>query len=92
MIIGTPVYDGVDLLDVISPHKMLHWMSQSQIDVDIRLIAEQAGPIKTATGFTICRLRLCRRRPAQRAVGAWRRSGRAAEGWPGNNSSEGRTL
>lgn len=50
MMIGTPVYDGVDLLDVTSPHKMLHWMSQSQIDVVIRPIAEQAGPIKTATG------------------------------------------
>jgi transcriptional regulator GlxA family with amidase domain len=51
MIIGMPVYDDVDLLDVTGPHEMLHWMNELQIDVDIRLIAERAGPIKTRDGF-----------------------------------------
>jgi len=49
MIIGMPVYPGVDLLDVTGPHEILKWMS---IPVEIELVAEQAGDITTRDGFT----------------------------------------
>lgn len=42
MAIAIPVYDGVDLLDVMGPHEMFSW---ANIDVD--LVAETPGPITT---------------------------------------------
>jgi cyclohexyl-isocyanide hydratase len=50
MIIGIPVYQQVDLLDVAGPHEMLRWMSQPVADV--RLIAETPGDITTRDGLT----------------------------------------
>jgi cyclohexyl-isocyanide hydratase len=49
MIIGIPVYDEVDLLDVTAPHEILKWMGPS---VDVRLIAETPGKIISRDGFT----------------------------------------
>lgn len=49
MIIGIPVYDGVDLLDVTAAHEVLSWMEPS---VDVRLIAERPGNITARDGFT----------------------------------------
>lgn len=49
MIIGMPVYQGVDLLDVTGPHEIFKWMS---IPVTVELVAEQAGDITTRDGFT----------------------------------------
>ena len=51
MIIGMPVYDGVDLLDVTGPHEMLNWMNQSGVKTEIRLTAMKAGAVKTRDGF-----------------------------------------
>lgn len=49
MIIGMPVYPGVDLLDVAGPHEIFKWMS---IPVTVELVAETAGDITTRDGFT----------------------------------------
>jgi len=48
MIIGMPVYHGVDLLDVAGPHEILKWMS---IPVEVELVAKEAGDICTRDGF-----------------------------------------
>ena len=49
MIIGMPVYQGVDLLDVAGPHEIFKWMS---LPVEVELVAEKAGDITTRDGFT----------------------------------------
>ena len=49
MIIGMPVYQGVDLLDVTGPHEIFKWMKNP---VTVELVAEQAGDITTRDGFT----------------------------------------
>ncbi|MEJ0075400.1 MAG: DJ-1/PfpI family protein [Alphaproteobacteria bacterium] len=49
MIIGMPVYQGVDLLDVAGPHEIFKWMS---IPVTVELVAEHAGEITTRDKFT----------------------------------------
>jgi transcriptional regulator GlxA family with amidase domain len=50
MIIGIPVYQGVDLLDVTGPHEVLSWMDDPP--PDLRLIAAAPDkPIKTRDGF-----------------------------------------
>lgn len=49
MIIGMPVYQGVDLLDVAGPHEIFKWMS---IPVTVELVAEHACDITTRDGFT----------------------------------------
>lgn len=46
MIIGIPVYNGVDLLDVTGPHEVFSWIDDDQLD--IRLLAEEPhNPIVT---------------------------------------------
>jgi transcriptional regulator GlxA family with amidase domain len=50
MIIGIPVYDDVDLLDVAGPREVLTWMDPK---VEVRLIARQPGPITTRDGLTM---------------------------------------
>jgi cyclohexyl-isocyanide hydratase len=52
MIIGIPVYQKVDLLDVTGPHEMFQWMKQSRPHVDVQIIAEVAGEITSRDGFT----------------------------------------
>jgi cyclohexyl-isocyanide hydratase len=49
MIIGMPVYPGVDLLDVAGPHEVFNWMS---IPVTVELVAETPGDITTRDNFT----------------------------------------
>jgi len=51
MIIGMPVYQGVDLLDVTGPHEIFGWMGD---DVTIELIADKRSnkSITTRDGFT----------------------------------------
>jgi cyclohexyl-isocyanide hydratase len=51
MIIGIPVYQQVDLLDVAGPHEMFKWMSKPAADV--RLIAESPCEITTRDGLTL---------------------------------------
>lgn len=49
MIIGIPVYDKVDLLDVTAPHEVLKWAGP---DVEVRLLAASTeSPIVTRDGF-----------------------------------------
>jgi transcriptional regulator GlxA family with amidase domain len=51
MIIGIPVYQQVDLLDVTGPHEMFKWMAAPKADV--RVIALRRGEeITTRDGFT----------------------------------------
>ena len=53
VIIGIPVYDKVDLLDVTGPYEILNWMNQPERRlVDVRLIAESAGEVTTRDGVT----------------------------------------
>jgi cyclohexyl-isocyanide hydratase len=49
MIIGIPVYDKVDLLDVTGPHEILGWMDQPK--ADIRIIADTPREVVTRDGF-----------------------------------------
>jgi cyclohexyl-isocyanide hydratase len=50
MIIGIPVYQGVDLLDVTGPHEVFGWMGDG---VEVRLLAEStATPIVTRDKFS----------------------------------------
>ncbi len=49
MIIGIPVYDKVDLLDVTGPHELLGWMDQPK--ADIRIIADKPREVVTRDGF-----------------------------------------
>ncbi|MFL5006452.1 MAG: DJ-1/PfpI family protein [Microvirga sp.] len=51
MIIGIPVYDQVDLLDVTGPHEMFGWMTRPK--ADLRIIGEKGGAdVATRDGFT----------------------------------------
>jgi transcriptional regulator GlxA family with amidase domain len=52
MIIGIPVYDQVDLLDVTGPHEILQWVKQYGPPVEVQIIGEHAGDITTRDGFT----------------------------------------
>ena len=46
MIIGMPVYDGVELLDVTGPYEMFRWA-----DIDVELVAESPGLVRFHQGF-----------------------------------------
>jgi cyclohexyl-isocyanide hydratase len=48
MIIGMPVYEGVDVLDVTGPYEMFSWA-----ELDVRLFAQQAGPVTCRGGLTL---------------------------------------
>jgi transcriptional regulator GlxA family with amidase domain len=49
MIVGIPVYQQVDLLDVTAPHEVLKWMGP---EVEVRLLAHSTDePIMTRDGF-----------------------------------------
>src|SRR5688572_29138682 len=50
MIIGIPVYDKVDLLDVTGPHEILGWMDQPK--ADIRIIADKPREVTSRDGLT----------------------------------------
>jgi transcriptional regulator GlxA family with amidase domain len=53
MIIGIPVYDGVDLLDVTGPYEMFNWMKSSPgVEVEVALVAETRRPVTSRDGLT----------------------------------------
>jgi transcriptional regulator GlxA family with amidase domain len=52
MIIGIPVYQKVDLLDVTAPHEILQWVNQYGPPLEVQIIAENEGEITTRDGFT----------------------------------------
>lgn len=45
MIIGIPVYEKVDLLDVMGPYEMFQWISQSGPKVEVELISQTGGEV-----------------------------------------------
>lgn len=47
MIIGIPVYDDCDMLDVTGPYEMLAWGG-----LDVELVTQNPGLIKSGKGFT----------------------------------------
>lgn len=52
MIIGIPVYNEVDLLDVTGPYEIFQWMNQAGQLVDVQLIGETPSDITSRDGFT----------------------------------------
>jgi cyclohexyl-isocyanide hydratase len=52
MIIGIPVYDGVDLLDVTGPYEMFNWMPSAGQSVEVLVLAETDGKKTSRDGFT----------------------------------------
>ena len=48
MIIGMPVYPGVDMLDVVGPYEMFNWA-----DITVSLVAQRPGPIMCRGGLVI---------------------------------------
>jgi putative intracellular protease/amidase len=46
MIIGIPVYDGVDMLDVTGPYEMFGWAK-----LDVELVARKPGLVSFRNGF-----------------------------------------
>jgi cyclohexyl-isocyanide hydratase len=46
MIIGIPVYDGVDMLDVTGPYEMFGWAK-----LDVELVARRPGLVSFRNGF-----------------------------------------
>jgi len=52
MIIGIPVYDGVDLLDVTGPYEMFKWIKAPGLEVEVLLVAETLRNVTSRDGFT----------------------------------------
>lgn len=55
-IIGIPVYQGVDLLDVTAPYEVFNWMAQKlkgTRDVRVYLVAESNGIVVTRDGLQL---------------------------------------
>jgi transcriptional regulator GlxA family with amidase domain len=55
MLIGIPVYEGFDLLDVTGPWEMFHWAKQDKraADLCVQLVAEVPGAVACNGGLTI---------------------------------------
>jgi transcriptional regulator GlxA family with amidase domain len=53
MIIGIPIYEKVDLLDVAAPYEIFNWMKEfdQTLNVEVYLIAAEAGIIETRDGL-----------------------------------------
>ncbi len=53
MIIGIPIYEKVDLLDVAAPYEMFNLMKQfvPALQAEVYLVAEKTGSIKTRDGL-----------------------------------------
>src|SRR3977135_915212 len=48
MIVGIPVYDNCDILDVTGPYEMLCWGG-----LDVELVTQNPGLVKSGKGFTL---------------------------------------
>jgi cyclohexyl-isocyanide hydratase len=55
MIIGIPIYEKVDLLDVAGPYEIFNWMKQfaPALKAEVYLIAAKPGLIKTRDGLVM---------------------------------------
>jgi transcriptional regulator GlxA family with amidase domain len=52
MITGIPVYEGVDLLDVMGPYEMFKWAKSPEFDIEVLLIGETLRRVTTRDGVT----------------------------------------
>ena len=55
-LIGIPIYDGVDLLDVAAPCELFNWMKESvakTLVVEIRLVAPTLAPVTARGGLVL---------------------------------------
>jgi cyclohexyl-isocyanide hydratase len=52
MIIGIPVYEGVDLLDVMGPYEMFNWAKSPQFEIEVLIIGETRRRVTTRDGLT----------------------------------------
>jgi cyclohexyl-isocyanide hydratase len=52
MIIGIPVYDGVDLLDVMGPYEMFKWASAPNVTIEVQLVGLTSRNVTTRDGVT----------------------------------------
>lgn len=52
MIIGMPVYEGVDLLDVMGPYEMFNWAKPPGFEIEVLIIAETLRKVRTRDGVT----------------------------------------
>ena len=52
MIIGIPVYDGVDLLDVTGPYEMFNWVTAPGLTIEAVLVAETRREVTSRDGVT----------------------------------------
>jgi putative intracellular protease/amidase len=69
MIIGIPVYQDVDLLDVAGPYEMFNWMNVAGSAVDVHVIAA-TEQVTTRDGLTLTsHKRFKDVAPARRPVG-----------------------
>jgi cyclohexyl-isocyanide hydratase len=53
MLIGIPVYEGFDLLDVCGPWEMLSWAKYKVPDLALQLVAELPGLVTSNSGVAI---------------------------------------
>src|ERR1051325_7536607 len=55
MIIGIPIYEGVDLLDVAAPYEVFNLMNQidASVGAEVCLVAENTRTVKTRDGLSI---------------------------------------
>jgi transcriptional regulator GlxA family with amidase domain len=55
MIIGIPIYNGVDLLDVAAPYEIFNWMKEKapDLDIEVHLLGENLKNITTLNGLTM---------------------------------------
>ncbi|HEY1796169.1 MAG TPA: DJ-1/PfpI family protein [Stellaceae bacterium] len=52
MIIGIPVYEGVDLLDVMGPHEMFGWAKSPHFEIDVLIVGETLRRVTSRDGVT----------------------------------------
>lgn len=52
MIIGIPVYEGVDLLDVMGPYEMFKWAKSPDFAIEVLIIGETQHGVTTRDGVT----------------------------------------
>ena len=55
MIIGIPIYDGVDLLDVAAPYEIFNWMKAEApaLGVEVMLLAVDMKDVTTLNGLAM---------------------------------------
>lgn len=52
MIIGIPLYQGVNLLDVAGPYEMFKWVPKGK-GIDVSLVSQDGNPVTTMNDVTI---------------------------------------